>query len=252
MNAHDLPIAPAAAALCAASGDVALLFSRTPVPGHVKTRMLSHLSPEDACRLHVASTLDVAALLESALPRAAKWLFLSEPAAPEAMQIDMPLPASFRVGLQEGQSLGDRMAAAFQRAFGSGARRALIVGSDSPSLPASHLQQALGMLENRELVLGPSEDGGFYLIGCRRFDPILFRGVIWGSPGVFQQTLENARRLHLPTGLLPAWYDLDEWKDVERLVAESRAGRRLPSHLAATLENIAPQSTAAPDRRPPV
>ena len=218
------------AKLCSRGEDCAILFARTPVPGRVKSRLWTHLTPEQACHLHWACTQDTAALLNHALPLLPKWLFLSE--EPNA---DISLPSGFRCAVQEGADLGERMAAAFTGAFASGARRVVIFGSDSPTLPESIPQQAFDALDNSDLVLGPTEDGGYYLIGCRRFDPRLFQNLAWSTPSTLQQTLSNAERQRYRVTILQCWFDLDEWKDVERLLAVARLGNFLPPNLAAFL-----------------
>jgi len=224
-------IAASTVSLCAPGDECAILFARTPIPGRVKSRLATRLTPEQACALHGAATSDTAELLAEALPDAAVWVFFSEdPPGLEAMPV--VLPPRFRCAAQQGNNLGDRMGAAFARAFASGARRVVIFGSDSPTLPPAIPGQAFGALAGCDLVLGPAADGGYYLIGCRRFDPRLLQGVEWGTPRACQQTLANASRLNYATALLEPWFDLDEWSDVERLLAEARRGRPLPPHLA--------------------
>ena len=224
--------------LCQPGEDCAILFARTPVPGRVKSRLWTHLTPEQACQLHWACTQDTAALLNHALPQLPKWLFLSD--APNA---DISLPSGFRCAVQEGADLGERMAAAFTGAFASGARRVVIFGSDSPTLPERIPQQAFDSLDDSDLVLGPTEDGGYYLIGCRRFDPHLFQSVAWSTPRTLQQTLSNAERLAYRVAVLERWFDLDEWKDVERFLATAPQGRSLPSNLAAFLQQLCSKSS---------
>ena len=145
----------------------------------------------------------------------------------------MIFPPRFRCAIQEGNNLGDRMGAAFARAFASGARRVVTFGSDSPTLPPAIPGPAFRALADCDLVVGPAEDGGYYLIGCRRFDPRLFQGVEWSTPRTCEQTLANAARLEYKTTLLERWFDLDDWSDVERLLQEARRGHALPPHLAA-------------------
>ena len=221
---------------------MAILFSRAPTPGLVKSRLHTHLSPEQACALHVASTLDTAELIARALPLASKWIFWSEAPAPQdqtnALSGSLRLPRSFRAAVQQGDGLAERMADAFSRAFTSGARHIVIFGSDSPTLPAACIQQSFAALADCDLVLGPTEDGGYYLIGCRQFDPRLFADVEWSTPRTFIQTLRNAEQLGFRVQVLAPWYDLDEWKDVERMLQEARQGRPLPRHLVVFLEQL--------------
>lgn len=226
------------APLCNAGEDCAILFARTPIPGRVKSRLETHLTPEQACRLHCAATNDTATLLSQALPDIPKWIFWSDGPPPEIARSGLALPAGFHCASQVGNTLGERMAAAFTRAFTSGARRVAIFGSDSPTLPKHIVRQAYEALGRCDLVLGPTEDGGYYLIGCRRFAPPLFQGVEWSTPRTREQTLANARRLGYQAALLEPWFDLDEWKDVERLLAAARQGERLPAHLAAFLKQL--------------
>jgi rSAM/selenodomain-associated transferase 1 len=236
---------PHAPAICDPGADVAILFARTPVPGRVKSRLLTHLTPEQACRLHVASVLDTAELLASVFQqraRLARWIFWSELPAPDSSGFG--LPPSLRCALQQGEDLGERMGNAFKQAFGGGARRVVIIGSDSPHLPASRIAQSFVALEAHDCVLGPADDGGYYLVGCRRFDPSIFHHVTWSSPTTFQQTLANASRIGYKTYVLESWYDLDEWRDIQRLSAE---GRPPPRHVAAFLSELKRNQGKAPD-----
>ena len=218
--------------------DYAILFARNPVPGQVKSRLRTHLTPEQACRLHCASTNDVMTLLAQALPRANKFLFLSEEPAVDLAECGLLLPAGFRLAVQEGNDLGERMEGAFRRAFACGARRVVIFGSDSPTLRPEIVRNAFCRLCDCDLTLGPTDDGGYYLIGCRRFQERLFHEVEWSTPRTFEQTLANAARLGLRVAVLERWFDLDEWEDVERVLSIARRGEPLPSHLAAFLKEL--------------
>jgi len=222
--------------LCTPGQDCAILFARSPALGRVKTRLESHLTPEQACRLHCAMTSDVAGMLAQALPNAQKWIFFSDALLRTPASNGLKLPVEFSVGLQEGADLGERLGDAFTRALSSGARRVVIFGSDSPTLPPAVAAQAFEALADRDLVLGPTEDGGYYLIGCRRFHPALFENVVWSSPRAFEQTRANAERLGYTAQVLEPWFDVDEWQDLERLREQRRAGHSLPPHLAAFLE----------------
>jgi rSAM/selenodomain-associated transferase 1 len=220
----------------APSQDVAIVFARAAVPGKVKTRMIPQLGPERACALHLACLGDVVEMLDRALPAAEKWLFWSEAPGPDISIGDLELPPSFGMALQSGLDLGERMGRALERALASGAQRVLLIGSDSPALPPEFLRQASDALKTADLVLGPSEDGGFYLIGARSFDRAIFEQVEWGGAEVFARTEANIRRCGLTLHTLPRWYDLDEWRDVERMINAMRSGDNLPPRLAALLK----------------
>ena len=232
--------------LCSRGEDCAILFAKNPLPGRVKTRLSPHLTPEQACRLHCASASDVAELLSHALPQARKWIFWSErPPVEQGKCGEVRVPSDFRCGVQEGGNLGERMGAAFTRAFASGARGVVVFGSDSPTLPAVTVQRAFDALLDCDLVLGPTEDGGYYLIGCRRFDEQLFRKVEWSTRRTCEQTMANAQRLDYRVRALESWFDLDQWSDVERLIADARRGRSLPAHMAAFLKQLETESAPA-------
>ena len=230
--------------LCSAGEDCAILFAKNPVPGRVKTRLSPPLTPEQACRLHYASTSDVAELLSQSLPQVRKWIFWSESPLREKYA-ELSVPAEFRRSVQQGESLGERMGAAFARALASGARRVVLFGSDSPTLPDAVVRGAFDALLDCDLVLGPTEDGGYYLIGCRRFDEQLFQKVEWSTRRTFEQTMANARRLDYRVRVLELWFDLDQWSDVERLLPAVRRGGALPAHMAAFLKRLETEGSPA-------
>ena len=98
----------------------------------------------------------------------------------------------------------------------------MLIGSDSPTLPADYIQQAFERLQQHDAVLGPTEDGGYYLIGIRDAVPPVFDGVQWGSPQVWRQTVDRLHESKVRFATLPTWYDVDVLDDLERLQAELR------------------------------
>jgi rSAM/selenodomain-associated transferase 1 len=118
--------------------------------------------------------------------------------------------------------LGHRINHCFLRALEEGADAVVVVGSDSPTLPPWLVATAFRQLRLHDVVIGPSTDGGYYLIGLRQPRPELFVDIAWGSERVFAQTLERIRQRREPmrTALLPRWYDVDEVDDLRRLIRE--------------------------------
>lgn len=115
--------------------------------------------------------------------------------------------------------LGQRMAAAFRGLFAAGVSHVVLVGSDLPSLPSSRVTDAFQALAaGADVVLGPAEDGGYYLIGLARLEPRLFEGITWGGPEVLRDTLEAAAAARLRVGLVDGWHDVDVPGDVERVI----------------------------------
>jgi glycosyltransferase A (GT-A) superfamily protein (DUF2064 family) len=107
-----------------------------------------------------------------------------------------------------------------------GCDAAILIDSDTPTLPTERLERAVAVMKEGgcDLVLGPSEDGGYYLIGLRRLHPELFEGMPWSTPTVLEETLRRARALGLSAFTLPAWYDVDTAADLARLQADLAAG----------------------------
>lgn len=110
--------------------------------------------------------------------------------------------------------IGCRMASAFQVSFEAGMNRVVLIGTDCPDLNAQLLTQAFQSLEQHDLVLGPAEDGGYYLIGLRRLIPELFMGISWSTAEVLQQTHSIARNLGLAVAYLPLLSDIDRPEDL--------------------------------------
>jgi rSAM/selenodomain-associated transferase 1 len=131
---------------------------------------------------------------------------------------------------QIGTDLGERLASATQWATEQGYTKILLVGSDSPTLPISYISKASTLLDSRDIVVGPSTDGGYYLIGFSATNiamtvPFIFEGIAWSTADVFQQTVASIRSLKVTFGLLPPWYDIDTADDLAFLHAHISAMR---------------------------
>ena len=113
--------------------------------------------------------------------------------------------------------LGLRMQHFFDTAFESGYDQVLLVGSDTPTLPRSTFQSAIDQLAQNDVVLGPTEDGGYYLVGAKRRTPPIFTGVAWSTEQVWEQTTDQLRNRDLTYGTLPKWYDIDNVHDLRRV-----------------------------------
>lgn len=112
---------------------------------------------------------------------------------------------------QEGDDLGERMYHAFRQMFQNGNKECIIIGSDTPDLPATIYQEAFARLKASDGVIGPATDGGYYLLGLHKqsLAPSLFQDILWSSEYVFSQTLEKIRQLHYKVNQLPEWEDID-------------------------------------------
>jgi rSAM/selenodomain-associated transferase 1 len=160
---------------------------------------------------------------------------------------------------QHGENLGARMAHVFEDLFRLGAESIVVVGSDLPDLPARLLHQAFDALRGGKdrIVLGPSTDGGYYLIGMNRLFPPLFDGVEWSTDRVFDQTVRIAGTLDLHVVTLDRWTDVDEAADLSRVgsaPAESAGVRTrawLRGQLGSNSEATTAHSGGGPDAGPP-
>lgn len=140
---------------------------------------------------------------------------------------------------QRGDNLGDRMKNAFDLVFSQGFDRALLIGSDSPDLPNLFIDEALEALKDYDAVVGPSHDGGYYLIAFTRdtFLAQVFSGINWGTSEVLEQTMGVLRKTNLTVYTLPAWRDIDTIDDLKALFRESRNTTFAESATVKCIEN---------------
>ncbi len=193
------------------------IMAKAPRPGEVKTRLAAALGATQAAELYRCFLLDGierVRALEAASP------VIAYAPADSRGEIERLAPG-FTLVPQEGADLGARLANLFEHLLASGHEAALVVGSDIPTLPAAFLRQALdlGAAPGVDVVLGPSEDGGYYLIGLRVLHRDLFDGIAWSTSQVLVKTIERAEAAGLKTACLPSWFDVDTPEDLERLKA---------------------------------
>jgi rSAM/selenodomain-associated transferase 1 len=188
------------------------------VPGAtpVKSRLHTALTPGTATALYrcfLLDRLDGVVGLEGVVPVLA---FTPAEALPAAVAL---APPDFRLVAQRGTGLGARLIALFDELLEKGYGAVVVMDSDSPTLPVSYVAEAVTTLETEkaDVVLGPTEDGGYYLIGLRSSAPPLFEDVPWSTQKVLDVTLDRARRLGLRVHLLPQWFDVDTEVDLGRL-----------------------------------
>ncbi len=199
-----------------ASRPVLIIFARDPVPGRVKTRLISSLGEEGACALHIKllqRTLNTA----MQCPDVAIELW-TDTEDPSAELRGMLANDSLRLHHQRGSDLGQRMHHAIGDAL-SRSDSVVLIGSDCPDWRAEDLMQAFDELQGNDAVLAPAMDGGYVLIGCRRHAIELFSGIPWGSDQVLSMTKSRLRSLGWRWHELPAHPDIDCEPDL-KLVPE--------------------------------
>jgi hypothetical protein len=191
--------------------EVLIAFVKEPQAGQVKTRLARDLGPELAAALYrCLAEIE----LRHTRPEPGEYSRLvcfSPPGA--AATIGRWLPGETLAAQTEGD-LGERMARAFEQVLHAGAERVAIVGSDVPWVSRAHVKQALGALDAHDLVLGPTSDGGYYLLALARPHPELFAGMPWSTPEVLGMTLERAAAAGLRVRLLEELEDIDTLADL--------------------------------------
>jgi rSAM/selenodomain-associated transferase 1 len=200
------------------------LFAKRPWPGQVKTRLAAVSSPEWAAAVATAFQNDV-------LDR------LSLVGGRRVLAFTPPDAAPYFAGLAAGRylltaqaegDLGRRMAAFFTEQLQITPEGVVLVGTDSPTLPLSFIEQAFNELEDADVVLGPAADGGYYLVGCARRLPPIFDSIVWSSSRVLEETVARLAGTRDRLALLPPWYDVDTiddwWMLRGHVAAQRRAG----------------------------
>jgi uncharacterized protein len=226
-----------------------IVVAKRPTAGHTKTRLCPPLSGEQAAALYecfLRDTLDtmrrvrdvrrtVAYLVDGATVDSATQ-------GDEARHYFHTLAPDMVLKPQRGNDLGERLHHLLCDALDGGAHSAVVMDSDSPSLPHAYLTMAYEMLDDcYDVVLGPCDDGGYYLIGLKQPQRRLLCEVKMSTPNVLRDTLAIAAELKLRTGLLPVWYDVDTVAELERLgeeLARDRAG--VAPHTRGYLSSIGP------------
>ena len=195
-----------------------VVMAKAPIPGRVKTRLTPPLTGPEAAQLARALLEDTAGLV-SRIP-GTRMVVAVEPS--DATPLVQAIVPRVEVVPQTSGDLGTRMAAVIADRCARGASAVLLIGSDAPTVPRGHVERAVGWLRqgDDQLVVGPAEDGGYYLIGLTRPHPELFGGIAWGGPGVLQATLERAAISRLPVRRLAPWHDVDMPGDLTRLRQE--------------------------------
>ena len=197
--------------------NVLLVVAKRPAPGRTKTRLTPPLSLEQAAALYECFLRDTLDLMRRVpdVSRAIAYLPV------EARDYFARLAPDFDLIPQQGDDLGMRLDRALTYYLQRGYEQAVIMNSDGPTLPADHLVQAFAALaDHADVVLGPSDDGGYYLIGLKKSAQRLLREVRMSTPHVTADTLAIAREENLRVALLPPWYDVDDADALRQMAAE--------------------------------
>jgi uncharacterized protein len=222
------------------------VMTKAPHAGRVKTRLVPPLTPEEAAELNKCFLRDTVAAISNACdhcpvgdlsetqsafkPHASRSAMAAArayaiavytPVGAESAYADI-LPADFTLLAQRGDKFGERLYFAVEDLFRCGFESVCLIDSDSPTVPAANFVQAVQGLEapGNRLVLGPSDDGGYYLIGLKKPDRRLFEQIDWSTERVLNQTIQRANDIELEVKLLPTGYDVDDQASLRRLCDE--------------------------------
>jgi rSAM/selenodomain-associated transferase 1 len=206
------------------------VMAKAPRPGKVKTRLSPPLTLDQTAALNICflkdTTENIAAVCAGKRGSAA-GLISYTPVGDEGL-FDGILPGSFALIAQRGDAFGERLLAAAEDILACGFDSVCLIDSDSPTVPAAAFEQAVAELERPgdRIVLGPSDDGGYYLIGLKRAHRAPFERITWSTGSVFEETCERVLGAGIELVLLPTWYDVDDGATLEILTGELLDGVR--------------------------
>ncbi|MDD5408721.1 MAG: TIGR04282 family arsenosugar biosynthesis glycosyltransferase [Candidatus Omnitrophica bacterium] len=211
--------------------DLLIVFAKEPKAGKVKTRLQGYLSKKMCVKLYKAFLTDTLELARGLKCFDKVLAYTSTARQPEYLRT---IAGGFLFYKQTGRGLGERMHNAFKFARRMNSHKTVLIGSDSPNLPAKYIKEAYGRLDKSDIVLGPSQDGGYYLIGLKEPCGMLFKGIKWGSETVFDNTVKNAENTGKKLSILEKWYDVDDYaglallkKDLEKEKKSAPCVRKL-------------------------
>ena len=205
-----------------------IVMAKQPQPGATKTRLHPYLSGQEAADLYRCFLLDTLELMKQV--DGSQPIIAYSPAEAEPYFREIAPPGFGFVG-QEGADLPERLDNVLSHYLERGYGQAVVMDSDSPTLPLAYLEQAFHELDEptADVVLGPCDDGGYYLIGLKSRCSALFHGLVMSTPTVLEETLSRAQEQGLRVASLPPWYDVDTAESLGRLEEELRT---LPDTLA--------------------
>lgn len=185
-----------------------LIFIKNPQKGYVKTRLARSIGDDKAFKIYgklLSITKSAADHLNTD-----RQVWYSE----FIEDGDLWSAGNYEKKLQQGDDLGERMKHAFRQAFRDGYNKVTIIGSDCPSITSQIIERAFQSLEDNEVVIGPSRDGGYYLLGTTDFYPDLFSGINWSTSSVYEETISKVQSLNLSFKIMPTLNDIDNKQDL--------------------------------------
>jgi len=204
-----------------------ILFTRFPVPGNVKTRLIGNLGAQGASDVHKQMTELILLQIQPAVQQLSAQMYIFFFGGSKE-QMSQWLGSNMSFFPQKGDDLGQRMLHAFKQTSKRGAKQILLIGSDCPSIDEAIIEAGFAALQNHDLVLGPAVDGGYYLIGLQALEITavhkrLFSDISWGESTVLQQTVQRLEAGGLSCQFLPQLHDIDRPEDLVYLNHHTRS-----------------------------
>ncbi len=199
-----------------------IIFAKLPRPGEVKTRLGKSIGMKESARIYDQFARHAFTLADTVKSKGVSDYVFFTP-GPRAGEVATWVDRPFLFVEQEGENLGERMRNAFVRTFDDGAQRTVIIGTDVPELNASIIESAFHQLADHDVVLGPSTDGGYYLLGMKPPVKEVFDGIEWSSEKVFAQTVKCLQTSLLSYARLPEFADVDTEKDYRQYLARIKS-----------------------------
>jgi rSAM/selenodomain-associated transferase 1 len=195
---------------------VILVFTKAPVAGQVKTRLVPHITAEQAAKLHEEFTHDRLQMCTAA--KLCDFELWCSPDKRHPFFVNCQQRYGIKLHTQSGSDLGERMSGALKAAL-SHYKKIIIIGTDAPELDINTIATAIEQLDIADIVLVPAADGGYVLLGASIHDENLLSNIPWGTENVLSATLGNIERLGLKSHLLAESWDVDRPEDLERYLA---------------------------------
>jgi rSAM/selenodomain-associated transferase 2/rSAM/selenodomain-associated transferase 1 len=229
-----------------------IAMARKPEPGKVKTRLARTVGAVTAAQVYRICAKIAFREMKKVRGSVNRYVFLAgDDRGGIGGHLNLLSP-SFYYMSQRGKDLGERLDHAFRTVFRHGVNQVIVMATDVPDISSEIMERAADCLDRHDIVLGPSPDGGYYLIGMDRFHEEFFLDIDWGTSRVLAQTLTIARRLGLSIGLLPELADIDNYNDLSRWIAMGKVRHPLFRLLWHKLPPAGKSSVSDTLRRPRV
>lgn len=193
------------------------IFVKNWIPGEVKTRLAKSIGAQKAANIYqvfVETTLKRFADIQ------ARKVLAFAPDNQDSKHLFSTMHDDWQSGPQSPGDLGNRISAFFANQISKEAHKVVLIGSDSPNLPRQLVEQAFQYLDSHDVVLGPTPDGGYYLVGCKNSVPPIFRDIPWSTSDVWQTTIDRLEHHKIEYKQLDPWYDVDDWDDLQKLLSD--------------------------------